>query len=1073
MSKLLTCIVFSLMISGAYAQDLPVELRIQGGHDHLLSVVNVSPDGKWLASGGYDRTIILWDVATGRELRRLACESFLQALEFSPDGKLLGSVSDEGSVVIYEVATGQVERTIPRDGVYYRSLRFLPDGKRFITSVGNGTAMLWSLDKEEPLSQFEGDRFNCIKNCQHAMDVSPNGKWMIISNTEGDVTLWNISKQTPMRTYRHYPDNSHSTSDNMVMKFLPDSKSFIVGSEGEGILQWSVTDNENPTVILEPQIIGTGLSFMLNDLDVNQTGDKLAVLYFDAVKGKFQRDHNRNFHVYDLTTNEWVASHEMESFESMAFSPVSDDIYVTNDATPELLNPMSGETLQSFSGFLTNFRAPYWIMRAAKKHIYLPPETVLERVGNQVIAWNLRTGKPTQTYTGHTDLVLGIAASADQTMIATGGADQQIRVVDKQTGALLWSREMQSPVFTVVFSPNGEHLVTAHITGRIVLWDARTGHYIRDLYRIRDWYYTPMDIAFTSTGLITWGGFLMDTTTREQIVEFDSHEERVHAVSTSKDGKALLTSGWDGRVVLRELYYGGKVTELYKDENEEYVYCATFSPDEKSIAIGGSDNKIRLISMEGKVETVLEGHSSAVTSITFTEDGKYLVSGSEDGSVKVWNLEVERVIYTHVMLDEKRWTTQVPSGHFYATQEGMETMFFVRGTQIYALDQFFEEFYQPQLTVDLLSANYQERDKLDSQVATQPPPEVKIAFPGSGKTEQTRAEILVRVTDQGGGIDEVRLTHNGKLVVSDVTARLNKSGRSQALKYHVDLVPGENIIRATAFSTSRIESKTEEIRLTRPADEPTAACYVVAVGINRYKNPRLNLNYAVDDAKSIVKLIETNSQALYTNVETHMITDEEATREKIIEKLVELSAVIKPTDVFYFFYAGHGSLLNENFYFIPTNSTRLYEEAGLQAEALYVGDLVNYLKDIKALKQVLFIDACHSGGSTAILASRGAGEEKALAQLSRSAGVHILAAAGSDQAATEFAELGHGLFTYAVLEALSGKADGAPADNKVTVYELKSFLDDQVPEYSLKYKNTPQYPNTFSIGHDFPIVLFE
>ena len=163
--------------------------------------------------------------------------------------------------------------------------------------------------------------------------------------------------------------------------------------------------------------------------------------------------------------------------------------------------------------------------------------------------------------------------------------------------------------------------------------------------------------------------------------------------------------------------------------------------------------------------------------------------------------------------------------------------------------------------------------------------------------------------------------------------------------------------------------------------------------------------------------------------------------------------------------------MNEKFFFIPTNCTRLYEEDALMLEALPVPEVVDKLKSIKALKQVLFIDACHSGGSTQLLASRGAGEEKALAQLSRSAGVHILAAAGSDQTATEFQELGHGLFTYTVLEALKGKADGAPADEKITVYELKSFLDDQVPAYSLKYKNMPQYPNTFSIGHDFPIVL--
>ena len=58
-----------------------------------------------------------------------------------------------------------------------------------------------------------------------------------------------------------------------------------------------------------------------------------------------------------------------------------------------------------------------------------------------------------------------------------------------------------------------------------------------------------------------------------------------------------------------------------------------------------------------------------------------------------------------------------------------------------------------------------------------------------------------------------------------------------------------------------------------------------------------------------------------------------------------------------------------------------------------------------------------------------------------------------------------------ILQALSGKADGAPLDNKVTVYELKSFLDDQVPEYSQKYKGSPQYPSTFSRGNDFPLTI--
>jgi len=117
------------------------------------------------------------------------------------------------------------------------------------------------------------------------------------------------------------------------------------------------------------------------------------------------------------------------------------------------------------------------------------------------------------------------------------------------------------------------------------------------------------------------------------------------------------------------------------------------------------------------------------------------------------------------------------------------------------------------------------------------------------------------------------------------------------------------------------------------------------------------------------------------------------------------------------------------------------------------------------------MDACQSGGSVELLATRGTAEEKAIAQLSRSAGIHVMASAGSEQFATEFAELGHGLFTYTLITALQGAADGAPKDGKVTIYELKSYLDDQVPELTRKLKGKPQYPYTFSRGHDFPLVF--
>ncbi len=185
----------------------------------------------------------------------------------------------------------------------------------------------------------------------------------------------------------------------------------------------------------------------------------------------------------------------------------------------------------------------------------------------------------------------------------------------------------------------------------------------------------------------------------------------------------------------------------------------------------------------------------------------------------------------------------------------------------------------------------------------------------------------------------------------------------------------------------------------------------------------------------------------------------------------ELAKIVKPEDVFFFFYAGHGSMVENKFFFIPTESISLYQMDKLIKESIYSGDIQEKFKNIQAQKQLIILDACQSGGSAVLLAQRGAMEEKALAQMSRSSGVHVLAAAESEQFAAEVGSLGHGLFTYGILEALRGKADGAPRDGKVTIFELRAFLEDQVPELSKKYKGQVQYPYTFSIGHDFPIVI--
>jgi len=333
-------------------------------------------------------------------------------------------------------------------------------------------------------------------------------------------------------------------------------------------------------------------------------------------------------------------------------------------------------------------------------------------------------------------------------------------------------------------------------------------------------------------------------------------------------------------------------------------------------------------------------------------------------------------------------------------------------------------------------------------------------------------DLNFQVIDNGGGIDEIKVLQNGKRIVYDYSSSNTiKRGKRQNENLQLLLVPGENTIEISAFSKGRIESNVIQQNVYFSSKENLSDCYILTVGIDVYKNEDLNLNYAKADAKAFSDEIKKRSKTLFNNMKFYNIYDRDGTKQTILNAINDIAANAKPEDVFIFYYAGHGSMIDNGFYFIPTDCVRLYDDEALKSDAISAEFMQENFSKIKALKQLMILDACQSGGATEVLAKRGAGREKAIAQLSRSTGIHVLASAGGEQYAIEFKSLGHGLFTYVLLDALEGSADGAPLDGKVTIYELKSYLDDQVPEYTKKFKGIRQYPQSFSGGNDFPIAI--
>jgi len=457
-----------------------------------------------------------------------------------------------------------------------------------------------------------------------------------------------------------------------------------------------------------------------------------------------------------------------------------------------------------------------------------------------------------------------------------------------------------------------------------------------------------------------------------------------------------------------------------------------------------------------------------------------MVTGSWDGTAKLWKVGSGNESATMFSVGKADWAVKTREGFFEFSEGANRHVYFVYGFDIIEIEQFFEDFYRPSLLAEVLSGKELKLPKIDvrDRIKKSPPPTVEIVSPSTGQRFSTRTiQIIMKVKDNGGGIDETKLLLNEKRI-SDTIRGIKVLSKDNFITktYNVVLVKGDNHFVASAFSKRRVESKGYSLHVFYEGQSKEADFYIFVIGIDKYKNSKYDLNYAKADAISVAKRIYNKSTQLFKDVFLYKIYNQEATSARIKSTFETIISKAKPEDVFTFFYAGHGVVLpdekgDEQFYLVPTEVTGLFDEEKIHKHGISGKHMAKYSKDLAAQKQLIIMDACQSGSLSDAFALRGAAEEKALAQLARSTGIHLLASTTSQQYASEFKELGHGVFSYVLLKALDGYADGSPKDGKITVNELKAYLDDQVPEVTARHKGEAQYPVIHSKGQDFPVIL--
>jgi len=297
------------------------------GHSWSVRGIAFSSDGKILASGSEDDTIILWDVETGNKIKTLTAKtkfSFAPEFAFSPDGKILASVMGNEALILWDIATGNKKTLYESNATF--DVDFSPDGKTIANGSNDKGIYLWDVRT--------GKKIKTLKDhpgALYSVRFSPDGNTLAAVSELKSVILWDVKTGDKVKTFEG------SGADLYKIDFSPDGKTLAAGGD-KSIILWDVATG-NPSKKIE------GLSDAVYDLAFSPDGKMLAL-----AMGPFM--------LIDLETGEGSTKSYGPFCSSVAFSP-DGRLLATGSSTEEKgFNPQKAVILWDVSswGFKRKFK---------------------------------------------------------------------------------------------------------------------------------------------------------------------------------------------------------------------------------------------------------------------------------------------------------------------------------------------------------------------------------------------------------------------------------------------------------------------------------------------------------------------------------------------------------------------------------------------------------------------------------------------------------------------------------------------------------------------------------------------